>query len=430
MTRRAKGVQGRQPRGAHGREHRTEQRDEQAEDEGRQQAADRQRQADHQHRPGRRQEADHRRGQHDARHHPNGAADDAERERLAHDDAQDLARGRPRRTEEPELAGTLADGHGQGVAHEERADHEGDRAEEQRDPDEALLGRCESLRDVGRSLGNERLCQRRLDGVDLLGGRRVTEIEVDVANRRGHGQGRVKRRAGDDDDVAPLEGAKAGVVHEADDPQARDAFTPPGDEERVPDDAPIASRPRCRHERVGRRVRRERDAFGQAGSADDGVDLRVDPEHEEREDALVFAGRGRDGEAALRDGRRRNDPWLRADRLHCPWAEALVGEGAEADIGLPEEGGGRTLKGLLGGRSSNDRARHRGDAERDSGEGECGAKPARQQPAPGERPETHRSYSPRADSRRMSGVASWSPRRPRSISSRISPSRTTSTRSA
>ena len=54
----------------------------------------------------------------------------------------------------------------------------------------------------------------------------------------------------------------------------------------------------------------------------------------------------------------------------------------------------------------------------------------RQQAAPRERSEAHRSYSPRAESRRMSGVASWSLRRPRSISSRISPSRTTSTRSA
>ena len=178
------------------------------------------------------------------------------------------------------------------------------------------------------------------------------------------------------------------------------------------------------------RVRRERNALRQARPPDRGVDVRVDAEHEEREDALVLARRGRDGEAALRHRRRGNDPGLRADRLHRPRAEALVGEGAQADIGPAEKRGRRALERLLGGRSRDDRARHRGDAERDADDRQCGAKPARQQAAPRERSEAHRSYSPRAESRRMSGVASWSLRRPRSISSRISPSRTTSTRSA
>ena len=153
--------------------------------------------------------------------------------------------------------------------------------------------------------------------------------------------------ARDDDDVAALEGAEAGVVHEADDPQRPG---PPRAARRcrsvVPDAAPVARRPRCRHERVGRRVRRERDAFGRgsgrriAESISGSIPSTRSVKTRSSSPGAVETVRRRSA-----DRRRRDDPGQRADRLHRPRAEALVGEGAEADVGPAEEVGGRALAG-------------------------------------------------------------------------------------
>ena len=154
---------------------------------------------------------------------------------------------------------------------------------------------------------------------------------------------------------------------------------------------PVARRPGGRDERVGRRVGRQRDAVDEARPADGGIDLGVDPEHEQREDALVLAWRGRDGEPALGHRSRGHDAGQRADGLHGPRAKPLVSERAQADVGSAEQIGGRALERLLGCGADDDRGGHRRHPQRDAEHGQRGPKRAREQPAPGERREAHRS---------------------------------------
>ncbi len=72
------------------------------------------------------------------------------------------------------------------------------------------------------------------------------------------------------------------------------------------------------------------------------------------------------------------------------------------------------------------------DADRDAEDGQQAPGRAGDQAPPGIREEAAHGdrYSPSCASRAMSGVAAWSSRRPRTISSRIRPSSSTSTRSA
>ena len=134
-------------------------RDAQPEHECQQQPERRERQADHQRRARRGEEADHAGCQDDAEHDAEQAARDAERQPLAQDDAEHLARGGAGGPQQAELARALPDRHGQRVADQERADHHGHQAEQEGHAAEARLGRREPFRRIVRGLDDERLVE-------------------------------------------------------------------------------------------------------------------------------------------------------------------------------------------------------------------------------------------------------------------------------
>ena len=363
-----------------------------AERERRQQATDRQRQADHEDRARCRQEADHRAGQDDPREHPDGAADQAEGERLAHDDPQHLTRGCPGRAEQPELPGSLPDRHGHRVADEERADDERHRPEQERHADEPFLGRCEPARGVGRRLDDERL------GEGVGHGRRPPRTS---GRRRGRG-----RRS---ESAKGVSNAESSVVREAmiTSPPSSAAspvssmsptIRSPGIPSRRPEMSSVS--PSTRPLRAAHEAGTSASVGASADSAmpstrlglpDGGIDLWVDAEHEQREDALVLAGavemvslRSETDAAATTPG---------SERMACtdPRAESLVGERAEADVRAAEQVGGGALEGLLRRGADDDRCGHRRHPERDAEHGQRGAQRAGEQASPGERREGHRS---------------------------------------
>ena len=180
---RTRGVEGRGARRAPGRERRTDERDHDAHHEGREEAADRQRQADNEDGPRSGKQPDEDRSQSDAGDDPDGGPGRTKDERLAHDDPEHLARRRPDGAEQAELALTLPDGHRQRVAHEERGDHHGDEPEEDRHADHLATRRVEPRGCLLGGLDHVRLVEPGRHRCNRRRVRFVAEVEVDVAHR-------------------------------------------------------------------------------------------------------------------------------------------------------------------------------------------------------------------------------------------------------
>ena len=412
------------------RDHGADQRDEHAEHEGREQTAHRQRKPHHQHRAGRRQDADH--------------------------DHRQQRRPRPTPSTLPTIASAAPGGRrcrAPGARSSPRPAGVRARASAPRPswPGRCPPGTCPpptaTRPNTSATPTNpawaEANCAATSAGVSTTNGSASGRSTASIcscgsAHRRGRGRRSgsarartrpIEGRAWTMMSVAALEG---GRPLSATSPTMRSRGMP----SRRPEIRSVSpDRARSAPPTMPARARRSAsppraDALRQARPPDRGVDLRIDAEHEQREDALVLAGRGRDREAALGHRRGRNDPGCA--RIDCTVrgpnpssanarsrTSAWPSSAAVALSSACSEADPATIV-----------RRHHRDAERDADERQRGAQRARQQAAPGERPEAHRSYSPSAASRRIRRLASWSARRPSTISSRTSPSRTTSTRSA